>query len=95
MSATARVTYFGNVLIANNSASLDYNAGDASLIDLEGRYTFPIGVTAAVGVNNLTDEYPNATPIANNGGTGSVGFPSFSPYGFNGRFLFARVSYNF
>ncbi|WP_425989648.1 TonB-dependent receptor plug domain-containing protein [Brevundimonas sp. TWP2-3-2] len=94
-SATARATYYGSVLIANNTSTLDYQAGDATLIDLEGRYTFPIGVTAAVGVNNLTDEYPNFTPSANNGGTGSVGFPGFSPYGFNGRFLFARVSYNF
>ena len=94
-SATARATYYGDVLVANNSASLDYKVGDATLLDLEGRYTFPIGVTAAVGVNNLTDEYPNFTPAANNGATGSVGYPSFSPYGFNGRFLFARVSYNF
>ena len=94
-SATARATYYGDVLVANNTSSLNYQVGDATLIDLEGRYTFPIGVTAAVGVNNLTDEYPNFTPAAINGGTGSVGFPSFSPYGFNGRFLFARVSYNF
>ncbi len=95
VSATARATYYGDVLVANNTSTLNYQVGDATLIDLEGRYTFPIGVTAAVGVNNLTDEYPNFTPAANNGGTGSVGFPSFSPYGFNGRFLFARVSYNF
>ncbi|WP_426039294.1 TonB-dependent receptor plug domain-containing protein [Brevundimonas sp. DC300-4] len=94
-SATARATYYGSVLVPNNTSTLDYQAGDATLIDLEGRYTFPIGVTAAVGVNNLTDEYPQFTPSALNGGTGSVGFPSFSPYGFNGRFLFARVSYNF
>ena len=94
-SATARASYYGDVLVANNTATLNYQVGDATLIDLEGRYTFPIGVTAAVGVNNLTDEYPNFTPTANNGATGSVGFPSFSPYGFNGRFLFARVSYNF
>lgn len=94
-SATARATYYGDVLVANNTATLNYQVGDATLIDLEGRYTFPIGVTAAVGVNNLTDEYPNFTPTANNGATGSVGFPSYSPYGFNGRFLFARVSYNF
>lgn len=94
-SATARATYYGSVLIANNNSTLDYQSGDATLVDLEGRYTFPIGVTAAVGVNNLTDEYPNFTPSTINGGTGSVGFPGFSPYGFNGRFLFARVSYNF
>ena len=93
--ATVRATDYDSVLIANNTASLDYNSGAATLLDLEARYDFPIGVTAAVGVNNLTDQYPTATPAAINGGTGSVGFPSFSPYGFNGRFFYARVGYSF
>ena len=65
------------------------------LIDLEGRYTLPIGITAAIGVNNLTDEYPTATPTTVNGATGSVGYPSYSPYGFNGRFFYGRLSYSF
>ena len=30
-----------------------------------------------------------------NGATGSVGYPSYSPYGFNGRFFYGRLSYNF
>jgi iron complex outermembrane receptor protein len=94
-AATARVTSYDSVLVANNNAVLDYETGEAVLVDLEGRYTFPMGVTAAVGVNNLTDEYPNFTPTALNGGTGSVGFSSYSPYGFNGRFLYARVSLSF
>ena len=25
---------------------------------------------------------------------GPIGFPSFSPFGFNGRFLYARVGYH-
>jgi iron complex outermembrane receptor protein len=62
---------------------------------LEGRYEFPLGITAAFGVNNLTDAYPYPTPVANNGATGSVGYPSFSPYGFNGRFFYGRLSYSF
>ncbi len=94
-AATVRATSYDSVLIANNTASLDYRSGSAVLVDLEGRYTFPMGVTAAVGVNNLTDEYPNATPTTVNGGTGSVGYPSFSPYGFNGRFLYGRLSFSF
>jgi iron complex outermembrane receptor protein len=94
-SATARATYYDSVLIANNVSTLDYETGEDTLIDLEGRYEFPFGVTAAVGVNNLTDEYPNFTPATLNAPTGSVGFPQFSPYGFNGRFLYGRLSYNF
>ena len=94
-AATLRGTSYDSVLIANNNVLLDYRTGPATLIDLEGRYTFPVGVTAAFGVNNLTDEYPNATPNNVNGATGSVGYPSFSPYGFNGRFFYGRISYNF
>ncbi|PZO06411.1 MAG: TonB-dependent receptor [Alphaproteobacteria bacterium] len=94
-AATVRVTSYDSVLVPNNNAVLDYQTGDALLVDLEGRYTFPFGVTAAVGVNNLTDEYPTATPTALNGATGSVGFPSFSPFGFNGRFFYGRLSYAF
>jgi iron complex outermembrane receptor protein len=64
--------------------------------DRSGRpLQFPLGITAAFGVNNLTDAYPNSTPVAINGATGSVGYPSFSPYGFNGRFFYGRLSYSF
>jgi iron complex outermembrane receptor protein len=93
--ATFKATSYDSVLVANNNAALDYETGEDVLIDLEGRYEFPFGVTAAVGVNNLTDEYPNFTPTALNGATGSVGYPSYSPYGFNGRFLYGRLSYSF
>jgi iron complex outermembrane receptor protein len=61
--------------------------------DLEARYTFAQKVTWAVGANNLFDEYPNRAPAAVNT-TGVVAFPSFSPFGFNGRFLYTRLSYN-
>ncbi|CAN5122836.1 TonB-dependent receptor [soil metagenome] len=93
--ATAKATYYDSVLIANNTPSNDYFTGRDVLIDLEARYTFPMGVGLALGVNNVTDEYPNTTPAALNGVTGSVGFPQYSPYGFNGRFLYGRLSYNF
>ena len=95
LGATAKITSYDSVLVANNTESLDYETGKAVLVDLEGRYQFPLGITAAFGVNNLTDAYPYPTPTANNGATGSVGYPSFSPYGFNGRFFYGRLSYSF
>jgi iron complex outermembrane receptor protein len=94
-SATAKATYFESVLVANNASTLDYETGDDTLIDLEARYDLPQGVGLAVGVNNVTDEYPNYTPATINAPTGSVGFPQYSPYGFNGRFVYGRVSYKF
>src|SRR5690606_38164517 len=92
---TAKATSYDSILAANNNETLDYETGSSVLLDLEGRYTFPFGVTATVGVNNLTDEYPEATPTTLNGATGSVGFSSYSPYGFNGRFIYGRLSYSF
>jgi iron complex outermembrane receptor protein len=92
--ATVKATNYGNVLIPNNTASFDYNTGAATLVDFEGRYTFHKTVGLALGVTNVFDKYPHPTPGIVNTPTGSIGFPSYSPYGFNGRFLYGRISYN-
>jgi iron complex outermembrane receptor protein len=91
LGLTAKATHYDSVLVPNNNASFDYETGKALLIDLEVRYELPHGVRAALGVNNLTDEYPNFTPGTINSPTGSIGFPSYSPFGFNGRFLYGRI----
>jgi iron complex outermembrane receptor protein len=93
--ATLRATSYDSVLIPNNNFLLDYNTGSAILVDLEARYEFKHGVNAAIGVNNLTNQYPNFTPPGINSPTGSVGFPQYSPYGFNGRFIYARLGVTF
>ncbi|MGE3867794.1 MAG: TonB-dependent receptor, partial [Hyphomonadaceae bacterium] len=93
--ATLKATYYDSVLVANNSPTLDYSTGYKTLIDIEGRYEFTQGVSLALGVDNVTDEYPEYTPSVINGSTGSVGFPQYSPFGFNGRFVYARATYKF
>lgn len=90
--ATAKVTHYDSVLVPNNNPTFDYETGEAALLDLEVRYEFPMGVRAAVGANNLFDKYPNPTPGTINSPTGSIGFPSYSPFGFNGRFFYGRLS---
>ena len=91
--ATLKGAFYGSVLVPNANQTLDYHTGDKTVWDLEGRYTFAQKITWAVGVNNLFDEYPNRAPAAVNT-TGVVGFPSYSPFGFNGRFLYTRLAYN-
>lgn len=91
--ATVKATYYGDVLVPNNAPSLDFHTGSHTLVDLEGRYTLPRGAQIALGVNNVFDEYPDATPAIVNT-TGATGFSSFSPFGFNGRYLYARLSVN-
>ena len=93
VAISTKVTDYDGVLVPNNNAAFDYSTGRAVLVDLEGRYTFPMGVTVALGANNILDEYPRFTPSANSGATGSIGFPGFSPFGFNGRFVYGRLSY--
>lgn len=95
LGATARVTYYGNVnqpgTAANGSA--DINTGRHAITDLELRYTAPRGAQLGLGVSNLFDVYPDATIPANNT-TGVVGYPFYSPFGFNGRYLYVRAGLN-
>jgi iron complex outermembrane receptor protein len=93
MGATLKATRYGEVLVPNNTATLDYNTGVHTLVDFEARYKLMDKINMAVGANNLLDEYPNMTPV-NVNTNGPVGFPSFSPFGFNGRFMYTRISYN-
>jgi iron complex outermembrane receptor protein len=90
---TLRSTFYGDVISPGTAAdgSLDVHTGQRSLWDLEGRYTFPHDVTLAVGADNLFDAYPRQVPVALNS-TGAAPFTSFSPFGFDGRFLYGRVS---
>ncbi|MEQ1818348.1 MAG: TonB-dependent receptor [Terricaulis sp.] len=89
--ATARASYYGDVLQPGATPAADFRTGEHTLFDLEGRYQFGEHVTFALGVDNAFDEYPDAAPAALNT-SGVVAFPFYSPFGFNGRFAYARVS---
>lgn len=93
IGATARVTYYGNVNQPGTTPAADVLSGRHAITDLELRYAAPKGAQLAIGVNNLFDVYPDATIPANNT-TGVVGFPYYSPFGFNGRFLYVRAGLN-
>jgi iron complex outermembrane receptor protein len=62
-------------------------------------------LSLGIGADNLFDQYPDRVPnnrvlptppggTVNLNGTNALGFSRYSPYGFNGRFLFARMSYH-
>jgi iron complex outermembrane receptor protein len=57
-----------------------------------------------IGADNLFDQYPDRVPnarvvpppvggIVNLNGTNALGFSRYSPYGFNGRFVYARLNF--
>ena len=91
--ATLRSTFYGDVLSPGTTQAADIHTGGRSVWDLEARYTFPHQVTFAVGADNLFDAYPRQIPAALDT-TGAAPFTSFSPFGFEGRFVYGRLSVN-
>ncbi|MGA0601164.1 TonB-dependent receptor plug domain-containing protein [Caulobacter sp. KR2-114] len=87
--ATTRVTYYGNVHVPNTNPAFDYWLGDHALVDMELRANLNSKLQVAVGANNLLDQYPRPAPNSTGGA-----YSSYSPFGFDGRFLYGRVSYN-
>ncbi|NYT39480.1 TonB-dependent receptor [Sphingomonas sp. R-74633] len=87
---TARASYYGDVNQPGTTPAADIHTGKHTIADLELRYQALKGAQFALGVNNLFDEYPDATIPANNT-TGVVGFPYYSPFGFGGRYVYARI----
>jgi iron complex outermembrane receptor protein len=87
---TARATYYASVTQPGTTAASDYSTGDKTVVDFEGRFQPNDRVTLALGVDNAFDEYPEAVPASLNS-NGVLGFPYYSPFGFNGRFVYARI----
>ncbi len=82
----------------------DILLGAKWITDLELRYKPASLVELAIGANNAFDVYPDRSPFglrpAAIGGVYPVNqqyiaYSIFSPFGFNGRFLYGRVSVNF
>ncbi|WP_326524716.1 TonB-dependent receptor plug domain-containing protein [Sphingomonas sp.] len=107
---TARTNRYGSVWTAVNgalTAPLGTVAGDFELTpkwvtDVELRVKPIQQVTLAVGADNVFDKYPDRLPTG--GATGAPGFTpnsyflpysQLSPFGFNGRFLYGRVAFQF
>ena len=87
-------TRHGSFLVPQNNPANDqiYSANwvaDASLSYLWNKSR------VTVGVDNIGDQYPDKiiTNAANLNQGGTLPYSTFSPYGFNGRYLYAKASY--
>jgi iron complex outermembrane receptor protein len=78
---------------AANDGTLDVHLGAKTLVDLELRTQVGEHFNGSLGVDNLFDAYPDKTP-GNVNTNGLAPFSRYSPFGFNGRFLYGRLSYN-
>jgi iron complex outermembrane receptor protein len=98
---TARTNRYGKVLVAGSTPAFDQELSAKWITDLELRAKPGGNLELAVGANNVFDVYPD---IANAGTVDGVDFgssgyflpySSLSPFGFNGRYLYARIGVSF
>ncbi len=102
LRVTLRTNRYGETIDPQGNIAEDEVIGAEWITDFEVQYDFTENVYAAIGANNLFDVYPETTESFNerngfNTTTFDRIFPysGFSPYGFSGRFLYARIGVNF
>jgi len=107
LGLTARTNRYGKVTAAGADAFGDVVIDPKWITDLELRAEVTDSVQLAIGSNNLFDIYPNKIPtgLGTDPANGAARaypatnyvatYSSFSPYGFNGRFVYARASVRF
>jgi len=86
-------TRWGSFIVPQNNLALEQKYGADWLLDISGGWRHGAW-SATLGVDNLTDRYPDKTTSAGNLNTNGI-FPysNFSPFGFDGRSVYAKVAY--
>jgi iron complex outermembrane receptor protein len=103
---TLRTNRYGKVIAAGGSTDLSVAPGDAAtdftlqpkwITDLEVRVKPLKGIELAVGADNVFDVYPTRSPAGGAFGNNAYFLPysSLSPFGFNGRYLYGRIAFDF
>ena len=90
--ATARESRYGEYCLVDRQVVNQVFEAEW-LTDLEIGYEFP-RFTLAVGAQNLFDTFPDRN-LEPNSNLGIFTYPSHSPFGMNGRFVYTRVSFRF
>ncbi len=98
LGLTLRASQYGETTQPGTTVAGDRTVDSALILDSEVRYQFTEAVSGALGVNNLLDKYP-ASSVELFGDSSSFNyifpFPGFSPYGFHGRYVYAKLGLNF
>jgi iron complex outermembrane recepter protein len=95
--ATFRTNRYGEVIATGASAATDVNLSPKWISDVELRMKATDLFQFAIGANNVFDVYPDVLPAGGTFGATNFFFPysAFSPFGFNGRFVYGRMSMSF
>jgi len=89
---TARTQRFGQVTSFGSSAAGDQTWSPKWVTDLSLSYGPVSRGTVTLGVDNIGNAYPDQS-IPGNTNSGILPYSGIAPFGINGRFLYARVSF--
>jgi len=93
--STGGANLSANAFENNTKESLDQTFGGKLISDLSFSYVFNKKVTANIGADNLLDVYPDKQTHYGNTSTGRFTYSrAVSQFGYNGRYLFARLTFN-
>lgn len=91
-SVMLRNVYFGEVNAATNTVADQETYGTKVVTDLVAGYNLSKSLKLSAGANNLLDIYPDKATGSNVGAGYFVYSRTGQQFGFNGRYLFARLS---
>ncbi|TBV10956.1 TonB-dependent receptor [Stutzerimonas kirkiae] len=86
------VRYGSFLAVSNSGAAYDQRYQAKWVLDLSTSYSLD-NWQFTVGGDNVTDAYPDKRNSLNNPGHQNVNYISYSPFGINGAFYYAKVSY--
>ena len=86
----AKMTRWGEVGIPASSEARDQTLSSKWTMDMEYAFQLNSQVRMAIGANNLFDVYPDKT-VKRNSFNGIFQHSGYSPFGFNGRYVYTRL----
>jgi len=89
---SATTTRYGSIHNTPNTPTLDQTYGGKWLLDVSASYKPDKHWSFTLGADNVLNKYPDESIFGNSFG-GQFPYSNFSPFGFNGAFVYARAGY--
>ncbi|MCD9086185.1 TonB-dependent receptor [Stenotrophomonas sp. SY1] len=87
-------TRYGSFTVRNSATAARDQTYDASwVLDASASFKPSENWKLTLGADNLLDQYPDRTADLQNSTWGMLPYSNYSPYGFNGAYVYGRISY--
>ncbi|MFC6838541.1 TonB-dependent receptor plug domain-containing protein [Xanthomonas theicola] len=87
-------TRYGDFTVRNSASAARDQTYDASwVVDASASFKPSDNWILSLGADNLLDQYPDKTANLINSTYGMLPYSNYSPYGFNGAYVYARINY--